>query len=124
MRPTTSDESPRAHTGRPGVAPSEMLGKVLKSIRVSRAHPTVTLRFADRTSFQIRVEGYDPSHPGPPKTIETSPALESLLAWEGNLGYTVANATMITMTDHAFETGKKERSWEQRHAGVAFKFAE
>lgn len=110
-----------------GVAPSEMVGKVLTSIRASRMHPTITLHFADRSSFQVRVDGYDPTHPGVPKTIETNPELAPFLAAEGkpDLSYTIANAAVITMTDKAFEKGgKRESSWDQRHAGLAFKFKE
>lgn len=50
-----------------GVHPSEMVGKVLKSIKVSKLHPTVTIHFEDRSSFQIRVDGYNPVHPGCPR---------------------------------------------------------
>lgn len=122
--PNDSAESVLA--GPLGVHPSEMVGKVLKSIRVSRSHPTVTLHFADRSAFQVRVDGYDPTHPGVPKIIETSAELGPLLAADGaeHLGYTVAHAALITMTDRAFQRGKRGGSWDQRHAGVAFKFKE
>jgi hypothetical protein len=124
--PNPSTENVRVHlrVAEPGVAPAEMIGKVLKSIRVSHMHPTVTLHFKDQTSFQICVRGYDPTHPGMPRTIETSPELEPLLASEGALNYTVINATVITMMDHAFQFGKRESAWQQRHARVAFKFQE
>lgn len=109
-----------------GVHPSEMVGKVLKSIKVSKLHPTVTIHFEDRSSFQIRVDGYNPVHPGVPKTIETDPELRPLLAADGpgDAGYTVAKAAMINITDRAFKLGKRETTWDQRHAGVAFKFEE
>ncbi|KIP10888.1 hypothetical protein PHLGIDRAFT_58452, partial [Phlebiopsis gigantea 11061_1 CR5-6] len=107
-----------------GVHPSELVGKVLTSIRASKSHPTVTLHFADRSAFQIRVDGYSPTHPGVPKTIETSPELASLLSADGHaeVGHTVAKAAVINMTDKAFERGDRNSNWDQRHAGVAFKF--
>lgn len=82
------------------------------------------MHFEDRTAFQIRVNGYCPIHPGVPKTVETNPELRPLLAAEGNtgVGYTVANAKMINMTDRAFKLGEGETTWDQRHIGVAFKF--
>lgn len=121
-------KKPIAHRGEsvrpPGVHPSELVGKVLTSIRASKSHPTVTLHFADRSAFQIRVDGYSPTHPGVPKTIETSPELASLLAADGHaeVGHTVAKAAVINMTDKAFERGDRNSNWDQRHAGVAFKF--
>lgn len=123
-----SRKEPTAHRGEsvrpPGIHPSELVGKVLTSIRASKSHPTVTLHFADRSAFQIRVVGYSPTHPGVPKTIEISPELASLLTADGtaDAGHTVAKAAVINMTDKAFQRGKRANTWDQRHVGVAFKF--
>ena len=89
-------------------------------------HPTVTMHFEDRSTFQIRVDGYNPAHPGVPKTMETDPELGSLLAANGpvDMGYTVAKAAVINMKDRAFQLGQREMTWNQRHAGIAFKFEE
>ncbi|EMD37898.1 hypothetical protein CERSUDRAFT_83648 [Gelatoporia subvermispora B] len=110
-----------------GVDPSQLIGKVLRRVRRSRAHPNVTLYFADDTAFQIRVAGYDPQHRGIPKEIETDHALEPIFnhpSGECNVALTVANAAIITLADKAFALGERESRWDQQHAGVALKFRE
>lgn len=85
------------------------------------------LRFADKTSIQILVDGYDPVHRGLPKTLEMDPILESLLdAADGQLDLdrTIHHCALVTLTDKAFEAGQKEQRWDQNHIGVAFKFSE
>ncbi|THH31811.1 hypothetical protein EUX98_g2398 [Antrodiella citrinella] len=112
-----------------GIPPTELVGKVLRKIARSSAHPTVTLYFTDKTSYQIRVDGYNPAYPGLPKAIETNPALESVFhALEhgaGDVEYTISHAAIVSLADRAYELGeKKESEWVQHHAALAFKFKE
>jgi hypothetical protein len=115
-----------------GVDPANLVGKVLTRIRGSPIHPSLTLVFSDKTSFQVLVDGYDPTCPGIPKELEVSPSLEPFLVPDSRLlstGLTIADCAIITMTDVAFEQKQKDgRRWEDRwnqdHLGVAFKFAE
>ncbi|KAI0785621.1 hypothetical protein C8Q75DRAFT_882321 [Abortiporus biennis] len=111
-----------------GIHPSEMIGKVLKRISRSDKHPTVTLYFTDNTSFQIRVDGYNPMYPGLPKQIETDPALEPIFSRLEDdtdpVAFTISHAVMTTLTDRAFQKGEKDSHWDQHHSAVAFKFAE
>ncbi|EIN11849.1 hypothetical protein PUNSTDRAFT_99128 [Punctularia strigosozonata HHB-11173 SS5] len=118
-----------------GIDPSELVGKVLTRVRRSPNHPNLTLDFADKTSYQIRVDGYDPVHRGVPKELEVSPSLHDILT-PGDIGrLTITNCAMITMTDKAFRLDKgKQRDgarreefedrWDQNHLGIAFKFEE
>ena len=76
----TQDPNFSRPDGALGVDPSEMVGKVLTSIRRSAAHPALTLHFADRTAYQVRIDGYSPAHPGVPKQLEINMDLETLLA--------------------------------------------
>lgn len=46
-----------------GVDPSTLVGKVLTNIRRSSRHPSMQLRFSDDTTYQILVDGYNPTHP-------------------------------------------------------------
>ncbi|CAL1707618.1 unnamed protein product [Somion occarium] len=62
-----------------GILPHEMVGKRLIRVTRSATHPVVTLYFADETSYQVRIDGYNPGHPGLPKAIETDPELEPIL---------------------------------------------
>lgn len=43
-----------------GMDPKSLVGKVLKHIRRSDAHPAVTLAFADDSAVQVLVDGYNP----------------------------------------------------------------
>ncbi|CAL1707619.1 unnamed protein product [Somion occarium] len=113
-----------------GILPHEMVGKRLIRVTRSATHPVVTLYFADETSYQVRIDGYNPGHPGLPKAIETDPELEPILnELENNsdMVYTVSEATLTTLTDRAFQAGKQGRpdaEWKQVHSAVAFKFKE
>jgi len=111
-----------------GIHPSEMIGKVLKRVSRSPKHPTVTLHFTDNTTFQIRVDGYNPMYPGVPKQIETDPALAPIFSrLEDDSDpalFTISHAVMTTLRDRAFELGERESHWDQHHSAVAFKFAE
>lgn len=110
-----------------GVSPSDMIGKVLKRISRSQSHPTITFHFTDNTTYQVRVEGYNPMYPGIPKEIETDPGFGPILQQlesPGNATYTISHAKMVTLHDRAYELGKKESRWDQHHEAVAFKFAE
>ena len=112
-----------------GVSPSEIVGKVLKRISRSSTHPTVTFYFTDNTTYQVRVDGYNPMYPGIPKEIETDPGFGPILqqlegAGPSSTTYTISHAKMVTLRDRAYELGKKESRWDQQHEAVAFKFAE
>lgn len=97
-----------------GIDPSELIGKVLTRIRRSSNHPNLTLDFADKTSYQIRVDGYDPIHRGVPKELETSPSFGHILA-PGDVGpLTIAHCTLVSMTDKAFRLDTKRQSFGAR----------
>jgi len=110
-----------------GVDPRDLIGKVLKGIRRSPVHPCVTLYFTDNTSYQIRVDGYDPKHRGIPKTLESDSNFEPYLAYPGDLlevHLTVVNAAKVTLSDKAFDAGGRGSRWNQAHSGIALKFEE
>ncbi|KAG1716413.1 hypothetical protein ID866_765 [Astraeus odoratus] len=110
-----------------GIDPSVLVGKMLIRISRSPKHPCMQLHFADDTSYQILVDGYDPIHRGLPKALEMDPVLESLLdAAEGTveLTRTIDRCSLVTLTDKAFQTSQREHRWDQNHIGVAFKFSE
>lgn len=93
-----------------GIDPTELIGKVLTRIRRSSTHPNLTLDFADKTSYQIRVDGYDPIHRGVPKELEISPSFGDILG-PGDVGQlTIANCTLVKMTDKAFRLDTKKQS--------------
>ena len=101
-----------------------MVGKVLKSIRHS--HPISTLHFTGRTAYQIRIDGYNPSHPGVPKQLETDMDFSSLLASEqaADLNWTITKAGIFKMPDKRFSQFDKRRaSWHLDRAALAFQRA-
>ena len=113
--------------GAMGIDPSELVGKVLKSIRRSPSRPTMTVRFADNTTYQVRIDGYNPSHPGVPKQLEMDMDLSSLLASEQaeDLNWKVTKARTFKMLDKGFsKLGKKEDSWHLDHTALAFQCEE
>ncbi|GJE92219.1 hypothetical protein PsYK624_083720 [Phanerochaete sordida] len=124
----TKDPNFSRPDGALGVDPSEMVGKVLKSIRRSPAHPTLTLHFADRTAYQVRTDGYNPAHPGVPKQLESNMDLETLLASERaleDLNWTVSRARIFKMSDKGFsQLDKRETSWHLDHTALAFQCEE
>lgn len=125
MWPSADDRA--HHQESIGVDPRELIGKVLKGIRRSPAHPCVTLHFADGTSYQIRVDGYDPKHRGVPKTLESDSNFEPYLNHPGDVlevCLTVVNAAKITLSDKAFDAGGRGSKWDQAHSGIALKFEE
>ncbi|KAJ7091155.1 hypothetical protein C8R44DRAFT_685978 [Mycena epipterygia] len=103
-----------------GINPASLVGKVLKSVRRSEKHPSLTLTFADGTRVQIMVDGYDPVHKGVPKALEMDPSLRDLLDASDAVHLTVTDCALITLSDKAFAD---HDHWDQRHLGVAFKFA-
>ena len=107
-----------------GISPCDMTGKMLRSIRPSESHPALTLQFSDNTTYQVRVDGYNPSYPGLPKQIEMSPGLQDLLkrSSEQDLNLTVLKATIINLEDRGYQGGRDESSWMKRHAGIALQF--
>ncbi|KAJ6594148.1 hypothetical protein B0H19DRAFT_1246849 [Mycena capillaripes] len=105
-----------------GINPADLVGKVLKSVRRSEKHPSLTLAFADGTRVQIMVDGYDPVHKGLPKELEMDPSFNDLFAGEGAVDLTVTDCALITLSDKAFATRDNDQ-WDQNHLGVAFKFA-
>ncbi|KAI0374022.1 hypothetical protein BV20DRAFT_921171, partial [Pilatotrama ljubarskyi] len=123
-----------------GIDPSTLIGKTLTCVRRSRAHPSVTLHFADGASFQVRVVGYDPHFRGVPKTLESDSPVLNPLSGTVDVRLTVKHAAMITLADKAFQVqpgrgvydsagsgvgrGARESRWTQRHAAFAIKFVE
>ncbi|KAI0081247.1 hypothetical protein K474DRAFT_1635942 [Panus rudis PR-1116 ss-1] len=114
-----------------GLSPSVLVGRVLKRVSRSSTHPVITLYFTDNTTYQVRVDGYDPMYPGLPKAIETDPELEPILndieAAHADAAYTIVGATTTTLTDRAYQSGehgKKDAEWKQSHSALAFKFKE
>ncbi|KAF7321732.1 hypothetical protein MKEN_00694900 [Mycena kentingensis (nom. inval.)] len=105
----------------PGINPAFLIGKVLTSARRSDKHPACTLSFSDGTFVQIKVDGYNPAHPGVPKELEMSPALNELVDSGDVVDLTVTDCALITLSDKAF--AGIDNCWDQRHLGLAFKFA-
>jgi len=105
-----------------GINPADLVGKVLKSVRRSDKHPSITLAFKDGTCVQIMVDGYDPVHKGVPKELEMDPSLHDLFANDGAVDLTVTDCALITLSDKAFARPTNDQ-WDQNHLGVAFKFA-
>ncbi|KAJ7594016.1 hypothetical protein C8J56DRAFT_1043803 [Mycena floridula] len=114
--------------------PSEIIGRVLKRISRSPHHPVLTLDFTDQSTFQVLVDGYDPIHRGVPKELEMDPLLTDLFLQGPNseMELTIVDCALITLSDKAFQRKQINDSsspsnsiseWDQRHLGVAFKFA-
>lgn len=100
---------------------------MLKRARRSTTHPAVTLDFSDATSFQILVDGYDPVHRGIPKELEMDATLDEILSSPEQMELQVLDCALVTLSDKAFarkhDHDPEELQWDQKHLGVAFKFA-
>lgn len=112
-----------------GISPCELIGKVLIRLQRSPNHPAITLYFEDESVYQIRVDGYNPQHPGLPKQLEVDPSLEEMLFNKDNgrsgLSYTIENAVVTTLKDRATDCrNSQDVIWDQFHAAVAFRFQE
>ena len=111
-----------------GVDPDQIVGKVLVRIRRSPTHPAVTLHFADNTTYQIRVDGYDPVHRGIPKELEMNSVLLPLFKPPGgqiDVHLTVTHARMVELKDTAHQWSDTTQSrWNVEHVAFALKFAE
>lgn len=110
-----------------GIDPSHIIGKVLTRIRRSPHHPTLTLDFADNTTFQVLVDGYDPVHRGIPKTLEMNSSLDPIFnppEGQASVDLVVSDCASIKLTDKAFERRNTENRWDQNHLGIAFKFGD
>lgn len=111
-----------------GVDPDQIVGKVLIHIRRSPTHPAVTLHFADKTVYQVRVDGYDPLHRGIPKELEMNSVLLPLFRPPGgqiDVHLTVIHARLVQLKDTAHEWSETAESrWNVEHAALALKFAE
>lgn len=113
-----------------GIPTKTLVGKVITSIRRSPTHPALTLHCSDGSSFQVRIDGYNPTYPGVPKTLEMDPSLLSIFNTQGLLsGLTIVDCVSITLMDKAHDTrvepeGPRHERWDQHHIGVAFKFLE
>jgi len=105
-----------------------LVGKTLVQVRRSPNHPSITLNFSDKSSYQIRVDGYNPQFPGLNKVLEMNGQSHGVFPESGgqtNVNLTVDRCASITMRDKAFDArGSKETSWDQTHLGVVFKFRE
>ncbi|KAG5638871.1 hypothetical protein H0H81_009174 [Sphagnurus paluster] len=123
--------TPATHRRRPlppnyiGADPYDIVGKILTRARKSAHHPSVILEFSDNTSFQILLDGYDPVHPGIPKELEMDSELQAFFTSGQLLDLPIIGCTFTTFQDWAFESkAAHEVRWEQKHFGIAFKFAE
>ncbi|KAF8502299.1 hypothetical protein F5888DRAFT_1184685 [Russula emetica] len=131
-----SDPSPKRPRKQPGclrldsigVDPDLIVGKVLIHIRRSPTHPAVTLHFADKTVYQVRIDGYDPIHRGIPKELEMNSVLLPLFRPPGgqiDVHLTVAQARLVRLKDTAHEWSETAESrWNVEHVALALKFAE
>jgi len=109
-----------------GIDPRSLIGKTLINVRRSPTHPNVVLSFSDKSSFQIRVDGYNPQYPGIRKEIELSERCAGVFPVRGgssDVELTIENCAPISLLDKAFDArGGRKSYWEQRHMGIAFKF--
>jgi len=123
--PISRPRPPSLRLAHLGINPTNLVGKVLKSVRRSERHPSLTLSFSDGTRVQIMVDGYDPVHRGVPKELEMDPSLNELFDSGEAVDLTVTDCALITLSDKAFarQSDKLDDQWDQRHLGVAFKFA-
>ena len=110
------------------VNPVSLVGKTLVQVRRSPNHPSITLNFSDKSSYQIRIDGYNPQFPGLNKVLEMNAQSHGVFPESGgqtNVNLTVDRCASITMRDKAFDArGSKETTWDQTHLGVVFKFRE
>lgn len=110
------------------IGPSALVGKTLVSVRRSLTHPNVVLQFSDKSSFQVKVDGYNPQFPGLQKEIELSDRCAEVFPARGGSSateLTIDHCASISMRDKSFDgRGNKPTSWEQTHQGLAFKFAQ
>ena len=126
--PTDSPPSPTKPRRRPpplfGSDPSDLIGRVLTSVKKSPNHPTLTLDFSDNTTFQILVDGYNP-HPdyqGISKILEMDYASDAIFNPPGGVLHTdltIRDCAMIHLSDRAFDSTQQ---WDQSHQGIVFKF--
>ncbi|KAI0051829.1 hypothetical protein FA95DRAFT_1554078 [Auriscalpium vulgare] len=111
-----------------GVDPSQLIGKTLTRVRCSRDHPSVTLYFADKTVYQVRVDGYDPVHRGVPKELETNSMGGPVFRPQGGeaeLNHTVAQCRFVKLRDTAYEWSETADSrWNVEHLALAMNFEE
>ncbi|KAL5485093.1 hypothetical protein ACEPAI_7735 [Sanghuangporus weigelae] len=131
---------PRARSSPPpiptlGIDPKILVGKVLTHIRRSPDHPTVTLSFADGTTYQILVDGYDPRNTSGAKPESRSTSRSCILEMDEVLlrmlevpgrhvvDREITDCAHIRLADKALERREWEQSWTQSHVAVAFKFA-
>jgi hypothetical protein len=111
-----------------GIDPATLVGKVLTGIRKSPVHPSLTLDFADNTTIQVVVDGYDP-HPGfrgLPKQLETNAVSDPIFnPPTGHLvtELTIRDCAFVTLSDRAFDLKQRGAEWDQNHQGIAFKFS-
>ena len=111
-----------------GIDPTAIIGKVIKRIKPSPTHPAVTLDFDDDTTYQVRIDGYDPVYRGTPKTIETNAVLRPLFQPTNGASHvhlTVTDCRLISLKDVAHQrTENAESRWSVEHLALAFKFEE
>ena len=121
-KPTRVDPAPDE------VDPVSLVGKTLVQVRRSPNHPSITLHFSDKTSYQIRVDGYNPQFPGLNKVLEMNAQSQGVFPEGGgqtDVRLTVDRCASIRMRDKAFDArSSKETSWDQGHFGLVFKFKE
>ncbi|TFK44411.1 hypothetical protein BDQ12DRAFT_730476 [Crucibulum laeve] len=128
LSPTTRRRPQPLRINYVGIDPGDIIGKVLKRVRQSSSHPVLTLDFADNTTFQILVDGYDPVHRGIPKDLEMDSCLHDIFTSDQPLDLEILDCALITLSDKAFNRkysrDPHEEQWDQKHLAMAFKFAE
>lgn len=127
-KPTVDTKPTRLDPAPDEVNPVSLVGKTLVQVRRSPNHPNIALHFSDKSSYQIRVDGYNPQFPGLNKVLEMNALSTGVFPETGgqnNVNLTVDRCASIRMRDKAFDArGSKETSWDQTHLGVVFKFKE
>ncbi|KAI0320915.1 hypothetical protein OF83DRAFT_466371 [Amylostereum chailletii] len=111
-----------------GVDPADIVGKVITRIRPSLTHPAVTLDFDDNSTYQVRVDGYDPVYRGIPKALEMNTLLRPLFQPTHGMSQvhlTVADCRLVSLKDVAHQRNDGgESRWSVEHLALAFKFEE
>jgi len=125
---TTNTKSTRVDPAPDEVDPVSLVGKTLVQVRRSPNHPSISLHFSDKSSYQIRVDGYNPQFPGLNKVLEMNAQSHGIFpecGGQAEVKLTVDRCASVRMRDRAFDArGSKETSWDQTHLGVVFKFKE
>ena len=139
--PSPTKQRPHSFQQTIGIDPSILVGKTLRRARRSTRHPCVTMHFSDGSVYQILVDGYDPQYPGVPKELEMDAFLDRIFEFpqqqqqqnrkddvpSTTLDLPIVGCRLVDLADKAFErrgpAPEEQIRWDQRHLGLAFKFA-